>query len=101
MGQLGHQRHSPPWHTGFLTHQPALNDLQADLGDLRGLTTGLDGRNSSMINGGEFDGAKAYKDSKVSSVAGQQVGCQCAALAAAAKRTAGSTEPLKTRTCRP
>jgi hypothetical protein len=26
---------------------------------------GLDGRNSSMINGGEFDGAKAYKDSKV------------------------------------
>jgi protochlorophyllide reductase len=38
---------------------------KADLGDLRGLTTGLDGRNSSMINGGEFDGAKAYKDSKV------------------------------------
>jgi len=38
---------------------------KADLGDLRGLTTGLDGRNSSMINGGDFDGAKAYKDSKV------------------------------------
>lgn len=39
--------------------------VQADLGDLRGLTTGLDGRNSSMVNGGDFDGAKAYKDSKV------------------------------------
>ncbi|KAL4450627.1 hypothetical protein ABPG77_000983 [Micractinium sp. CCAP 211/92] len=38
---------------------------KADLGDLRGLTTGLDGRNSSMVNGGDFDGAKAYKDSKV------------------------------------
>ena len=30
-----------------------------------GLRTGLDGRNASMIDGGEFDGAKAYKDSKV------------------------------------
>lgn len=38
---------------------------KADLGDLRGLNAGLDGRNSSMINGGDFDGAKAYKDSKV------------------------------------
>ena len=41
---------------------------KADLGDLRGLSAGLDGRggNSGMIDGGEFDGAKAYKDSKVS-----------------------------------
>ena len=38
---------------------------KADLGDLRGLASGLDGRVSAMINGGEFDGAKAYKDSKV------------------------------------
>ncbi|KAL8492013.1 hypothetical protein ACS0TY_023568 [Phlomoides rotata] len=33
---------------------------KANLGDLRGLTS-----NSPMIDGGEFDGAKAYKDSKV------------------------------------
>ncbi|GAA0173024.1 hypothetical protein LIER_26726 [Lithospermum erythrorhizon] len=39
---------------------------KANLGDLRGLAAGLDGVNSSaMIDGGEFDGAKAYKDSKV------------------------------------
>ncbi len=38
---------------------------KADLGDLRGLAAGLDGRHASMINGGDFDGAKAYKDSKV------------------------------------
>ncbi|CAA7399091.1 unnamed protein product [Spirodela intermedia] len=39
---------------------------KADLGDLRGLAGGLNRLNtSSMINGGEFDGAKAYKDSKV------------------------------------
>ncbi|RRT76950.1 hypothetical protein BHE74_00006564, partial [Ensete ventricosum] len=39
---------------------------KAGLGDLRGLAGGLDGRNSSaMIDGGEFDGAKAYKDSKI------------------------------------
>lgn len=49
--------------------------LQADLGDLRGLSTGLDGRNSSMINGGEFDGAKAYKDSKVCVWWGAAFGC--------------------------
>ena len=47
--------------------------LQADLGDLRGLNTGLDSRNSSMINGGDFDGAKAYKDSKV----GAAFSCCC------------------------
>jgi hypothetical protein len=34
---------------------------KADLGDLSGLTS-----NASMIDGKEFDGAKAYKDSKVS-----------------------------------
>lgn len=33
---------------------------KADLGDLSGLTT-----SASMIDGKEFDGAKAYKDSKV------------------------------------
>jgi protochlorophyllide reductase len=39
---------------------------KANLGDLRGLAGGLDGvRASVMIDGGEFDGAKAYKDSKV------------------------------------
>lgn len=39
---------------------------KASLGDLRGLAGGLNGLNSSaMIDGGEFDGAKAYKDSKV------------------------------------
>ncbi|KAB2605707.1 protochlorophyllide reductase [Pyrus ussuriensis x Pyrus communis] len=39
---------------------------KANLGDLRGLARGLNGLNSSaMIDGGEFDGAKAYKDSKV------------------------------------
>ena len=39
---------------------------KANLGDLRGLAAGLNGiNNSAMIDGGEFDGAKAYKDSKV------------------------------------
>ncbi|KAH6795479.1 hypothetical protein C2S51_036465 [Perilla frutescens var. frutescens] len=39
---------------------------KANLGDLRGLAGGLNGVvSSSMIDGGEFDGAKAYKDSKV------------------------------------
>ncbi|KAL3325565.1 hypothetical protein AABB24_036676 [Solanum stoloniferum] len=39
---------------------------KANLGDLRGMAGGLNGINSSaMIDGGEFDGAKAYKDSKV------------------------------------
>lgn len=40
---------------------------KADLGDLRGLASGIDGRIAPMINGGDFDGAKAYKDSKVGS----------------------------------
>ncbi|XP_057458429.1 protochlorophyllide reductase, chloroplastic-like [Lotus japonicus] len=39
---------------------------KANLGDIRGLAGGLNGLNtSSMIDGGDFDGAKAYKDSKV------------------------------------
>ncbi|KAJ6828626.1 protochlorophyllide reductase B [Iris pallida] len=39
---------------------------KANLGDLRGLAAGLNGTSSStMIDGGRFDGAKAYKDSKV------------------------------------
>ncbi|KAL5715621.1 protochlorophyllide reductase [Ranunculus cassubicifolius] len=39
---------------------------KANLGDLRGFSGGLNGLNSSaMIDGGKFDGAKAYKDSKV------------------------------------
>ncbi|KAF3796195.1 Protochlorophyllide reductase [Nymphaea thermarum] len=39
---------------------------KANLGDLRGLAGGLNGVNTAaMIDGGQFDGAKAYKDSKV------------------------------------
>ncbi|XP_058217982.1 protochlorophyllide reductase isoform X1 [Rhododendron vialii] len=39
---------------------------KANLGDLRGLAGGLNGINGSpMIDGGDFDGAKSYKDSKV------------------------------------
>ncbi|KAH7425204.1 hypothetical protein KP509_11G044000 [Ceratopteris richardii] len=39
---------------------------KANLGDCRGLSGGLNGVTSSpMIDGGAFDGAKAYKDSKV------------------------------------
>eukprot|EP01018_Ginkgo_biloba_P032370 Gb_29310 [translate_table: standard] len=39
---------------------------KANLGDMRGFAGGLNGVNSSpMIDGGAFDGAKAYKDSKV------------------------------------
>nr|XP_043622554.1 protochlorophyllide reductase-like [Erigeron canadensis] len=39
---------------------------KASLGDMRGLAGGLNGLNSStMIDGGKFDGAKAYKDSKI------------------------------------
>ncbi|GAB4817461.1 hypothetical protein N2152v2_004507 [Parachlorella kessleri] len=38
---------------------------KADLGDLSGLAAGVAGTPAIMINGGEFDGAKAYKDSKV------------------------------------
>ncbi|WOK94842.1 protochlorophyllide reductase [Canna indica] len=39
---------------------------KAGLGDLRGLAGGLSGMTSSaMIDGGDFDGAKAYKDSKI------------------------------------
>lgn len=37
----------------------------ADLGDLRGLSNGLSDLRNAMIDGGEYDGAKAYKDSKV------------------------------------
>ncbi|XP_072985675.1 protochlorophyllide reductase [Typha latifolia] len=39
---------------------------KAGLGDMRGLAGGINGRNgSAMIDGGTFDGAKAYKDSKI------------------------------------
>lgn len=39
---------------------------KANLGDLRGLAGGLNGiKGSPMIDGGDFDSAKAYKDSKV------------------------------------
>lgn len=39
---------------------------KANLGNCRGLAAGLNGTSgSAMIDGGEFDGAKAYKDSKV------------------------------------
>lgn len=39
--------------------------VQADLGDLDGLAAGLSNDTTGMIDGLEFDGAKAYKDSKV------------------------------------
>eukprot|EP00887_Chlorella_sp_A99_P005559 scaffold1.g5559.t1 len=38
---------------------------KADLGDLRGLAAGVGGRSMAAIDGKEFDGAKAYKDSKI------------------------------------
>ena len=38
---------------------------KADLGDLRGLAAGVGPGTTAMMDGGEFDGAKAYKDSKV------------------------------------
>lgn len=38
---------------------------KADLGDLGGLAAGVGGKAEVMIDGKEFDGAKAYKDSKV------------------------------------
>lgn len=38
---------------------------KANLGDLRGLAGGLNAGGSVMIDGMDFDGAKAYKDSKV------------------------------------
>jgi protochlorophyllide reductase len=38
---------------------------KADLGDLRGLAAGIGPGTTAMMDGGEFDGAKAYKDSKV------------------------------------
>ena len=41
----------------------------ADLGDLRGLAAAANtGAQQPMANGGEFDGAKAYKDSKVANM---------------------------------
>lgn len=39
---------------------------KADLGDLSGLAAGVSGKPAIMIDGKEFDGAKAYKDSKAS-----------------------------------
>ncbi|TYG74365.1 hypothetical protein ES288_D04G177100v1 [Gossypium darwinii] len=43
-----------------------VGSITANLGDLRGLAGGLNGiQSSAMIDGGDFDGAKAYKDSKV------------------------------------
>ena len=38
---------------------------KADLGDLSGLAAGVGEGTTAMIDGKEFDGAKAYKDSKV------------------------------------
>ena len=38
---------------------------KANLGDLRGLAGGLTAGGAVMIDGEDFDGAKAYKDSKV------------------------------------
>ncbi len=52
-------------HTGNTNTLAGNVPPKADLGDLRGLASGVDGRIAPMINGGDFDGAKAYKDSKV------------------------------------
>ncbi len=49
---------------------------KADLGDLSGLARGVSGAPAVMINGGEFDGAKAYKDSKVGGVSSSLMGLQ-------------------------
>lgn len=43
----------------------ALPPRQANLGDLSGLASGVSASNP-MMDGQEFNGAKAYKDSKVS-----------------------------------
>ena len=58
---------------------------KADLGDLRGLASGIDGRIAPMINGGDFDGAKAYKDSKVGLPSAPFLSCSCAWTVAAHK----------------
>ena len=46
---------------------------KADLGDLRGLAAGVNGRASAAIDGKDFDGAKAYKDSKICNMLTMQV----------------------------
>lgn len=60
---------------------------KADLGDLSGLVQGTQGRATAvMINSGEFDGAKAYKDSKVRRVEQGLVGLEWVDGAAPAAR---------------
>lgn len=51
---------------------------KADLGDLSGLAAGISGKAAVMIDGKEYDGAKAYKDSKVThgGWAGQAAACK-------------------------
>ncbi|GFP83344.1 protochlorophyllide reductase b chloroplastic [Phtheirospermum japonicum] len=52
--------------TGNTNTLPENIPPKANLGDLHGIQGGLNGLNSSpMIDGGDFDRAKAYKDSKV------------------------------------
>jgi len=41
---------------------------KADIGQLQGLEAGMQGPEITMMDGGVFDGAKAYKDSKVADV---------------------------------
>lgn len=55
------------WHAGNTNTLAGNIPPKANLGDLRGLAGGLNGTmtGSPMIDGDKFDGAKAYKDSKV------------------------------------
>lgn len=57
---------------GSVTHNP--NEIggkippQADLGNLEGLKRGFRGEDNVMINGGEYEPVKAYKDSKAANI---------------------------------
>ncbi|XP_052177670.1 protochlorophyllide reductase, chloroplastic-like [Diospyros lotus] len=76
LASLDPAAHSTSWFAMQLcnTNTLACNEPpKANLGDLRGLAGGLNALNSSaMIDGGEFDGAKAYKDSKVCNMLSMQ-----------------------------
>ena len=53
---------------GSVTHNP--NEIggkvppRANLGDFRGMKNGFKGESNAMIDGGEYNPVKAYKDSK-------------------------------------
>lgn len=67
---------SPPRCVILGTVTASINDKEvggmippiADVGKFEGLDQGMKLPRTSMVNGGEFDGAKAYKDSKVCEV---------------------------------